>query len=212
VPLNITRDGANAGAWIQEALWFYDTSNQAFGINHWLEMGDSAGTSQMYKPDGTPYFDMWERWWFWVDGTDFPNRYVEHAIEQSPNDATRNFTYIIQWDPADVRWELYICEGPCSLKAFIAWIQPTDMSSQHVGSGMEVNTYVLNTNSNSDVFQMTGMQTRENNFQWHAWPGANWQIDAGCGNNPPYPLGYCLNGIWLSGPPPYDNWRSQKAH
>jgi len=195
--LNISQDGATSGGFIEQAIWFYDTGGSEA---RWLEMGDTAGTGQMQGHE-----DAWERWWFWVDRT--TSTYIEHGIDVSLNDGLWRF-YIIQWDGASNGWGLYICPGACIREGSTPWIAPTSMGNQTEIIGLESQNRMLNTNTNSAPVQVSGIRYRSTlNGMWSAWPGANWQIDAGCSQ---YLTNYCLNGIWLSGPPPYDNWRNNK--
>lgn len=201
--LNISNDSALAGEFIAQAVWFYDLGSTD---QHWLEIGDTAGSG---KIDG--HQNYWERWWYWVDGSNYPTTYIEHGISTSPNDgATR--TYIIQWEASESQWAVYICSGgTCTREGATPWISPSAMGSQFEETGLEVSVDDNNLNSNSPVFQDAGIQSRTFYYEtWSSWDGNNvsWEIAAGCGFG--YPTNFCLNGSWNAGPPPYDNWRNNK--
>jgi hypothetical protein len=203
--LNISNDAARSGNFIAQAIWFFD-GNCGATCPHWLEIGDTAGTGRMEN-----HQNFWERWWYWVDGSNGPDvpYYREHGIDISPNDGVSR-TYIIQWEPTELVWGLYICPGSCIREGSAPWVSPASMGSQFEEVGLEVSRDILNTNSNSAIFLDSRMMTRQYQGGWGGWSSSsvNVQIDAGCGFG--YPSNYCLNGIWNQTPPPYDNWRNDK--
>jgi len=201
VDLNISNDAAISGNFIAQVVWFFGDCGTP--CPNWLEIGDTAGTGQIQGNT-----DKWERWWYWVDRT--TPTYIEHGIGVAANDGLSR-TYIIQWEPTENQWGVYICPGACIREGSSVWRSPGSMGQQTEETGLEVSTDVNNTNSNSALMIDSALQTRAySNHQWSGWSSnaANAEIDAGCGFG--YPTNYCLNGIWNAGPPPYDNWRNNK--
>lgn len=187
VALNITQAKANAGYWIAQVMWF---SNEADGT--WLELGDSAGTSKMVDQNtGLPLPNLWERWWYWVDGV---GMYAEWGIQQAPSDGV-NRAWGIQWEPTYGDWRGYIAG---SQKFTKVWRDPNTMSYVSPALGIEIfngvdeasgNPYPLDSGMNSGLFTATRLLVRDLAGGWYNWPSQNVAVDSPCGSAPT-----CLQG------------------
>lgn len=202
--LNITNDAALSGNFIAQAAWFFDLCVLEDCLR-WLEIGDTAGTGMIQGRE-----DFWERWYYWVDGTNYPTTYIEHGIAPSPNDGLQR-TYFIQWEASESLWALYLCSPTCIRQGSAPWIPPTSMGVQFQETGLEVSVHVNNLNSNSAVIQDKFIQSRNaGSLVYSGWTSSNVNVEitAGCGFG--YPTSYCLNGTWDVPPPPYDKWNNNK--
>jgi hypothetical protein len=205
--LNISQDAAQGGGFILHAVWLENQKNQA-GFS-WLELNSSAGTATSQN-----HAFQWERQYAWVEGnTDFPGSYVEHHIKSAAADGIQRW-FQIQWDPEFNSWGLWICESQtCTRWGSKPWLPPSSMANMNASTGLESHPGVMNTNTNTgagggvETYQADTMLIRSPSFEWLPWQSANQLVDLPCSSNA---AGYCFNGLFQIGPPPYDHWRSNK--
>jgi hypothetical protein len=210
LPLNISQDGANAGGWIAQSVWYYNNPNNSQNFSY-LEITDSGGTG--FGP-GNPKPYLWERWWKWVDGyTDggvfgaATGTYTVNYMQVGPNDGVR-YHRVIKWE-SGTTWSIQTCTAAdvCTPWATKSWLDPAQLIEPRPSAGLEVSALVMNDNANTgtSTFQDDTMQIMNTAGAWGPWPASTSDTDNGC---PSGIVPFCLNGVF--GTPYYDNWQNNK--
>jgi hypothetical protein len=208
-PLNITQDGANAGGWIQEAIWLYNNPNS--NNYSYLEILDSGGTG-FGMGNNKPY--LWERWWAWIDGYTNAGQggaatgtYTKNFMARAAADGAHRH-YVIKRQSGST-WSLQICnvQDVCTPVATSgAWLAPGEFIQPRALTGMEVSAIVFNDNTNTGTatFESDTMQLMNTSGIWGPWTSHQSDVDNPCTL---VIRGFCLNGFMAG---TNDNWRNNK--